>query len=138
MNLADAHTHILTAFDRMNAAYGEPVFDEWVLASMRAEGGSILSYTGPRAENYKQSFRRDVQTMLTELAGQKLAVGDFIFADSAHGTHYDGCLRLGPSAYLFCNHTKRTMTEIRQHPLWREAQQSWAQLGHKFMADPLI
>ena len=138
MNLADARTTVTAALGRMNAAYGQPVFNEWVLVSIRADRGAILSYEGPRQEKYKQQFTLDLQTMLKELAGQKLGVGDFAFASDATGTHYDGCLRLGDSSYLFCNHLTRTMREIRESPLWIEAQKPWVELSQKFQSDPLV
>jgi hypothetical protein len=137
MNLADARSLIAAAMGRMNAAYGQPVFNEWVLVSIRADRGAIMAYEGPRAEKYKQQFTLDLGSMLKELAGQKLGVGDFAFASDAAGTHYDACLRLGDSSYLFANHITRTMTEIRDNPLWLNAQKAWVELSHKFAGDPL-
>jgi hypothetical protein len=137
MNLVDARTSVAAALARMNAAYGEPVFNEWVLVSLRADQNAILAYDGPRPEKYKQHFTLDLASMLKELAGQKLGVGDFAFAADAPGTHYDACLRLGESSYLFCNHTTRTMTQIRQSPLWLSAQKSWVELSQLCAADPL-
>lgn len=137
MNLADARVTVASALTRMNLAYGQPVFNEWVLVSLRADRGAILAYEGPRAESYKQQFTFDMASMLHELATQKLSVGDFAFAATAHGTHYDACMRLGESSYLFCNHTTRTMTEIRQSTTWLAAQKIWAELSQKFAADLL-
>ncbi|MFI5335946.1 MAG: hypothetical protein ACHQ5A_04135, partial [Opitutales bacterium] len=135
--LADARTAIIAALGRMNAAYAAIVFDEWVLVSLKPERGAILAYQGPRAETYKKQFTLDLASMLAEMAGQKLSVGDFAFAAEAKGTHYDACLRLGDSSYLFCNHTTKTMTDIRLSPRWRDAQVPFAALSEKFRADPL-
>lgn len=137
MNLAAARPLIAAALARMNSAYGQAVFNEWVLVSLRADRGAIMAYEGPRAEKYKQQFTLDLGSMLKELAGQRLGVGDFAFASDAAGTHYDACLRLGDSSYLFANHLTRTMAEIRDNPLWLNAQKSWAELSQKFAADPL-
>lgn len=137
MNLSDARTTVLNALGRMNSVYGQVLFNEWVLVSLRAQRGAILAYEGPRGERYKQQFTVDVASLLKELADQKLGVGDFAFASEAHGTHYDGCMRLGESSYLFCNHTARSMTEIRQNPAWLAAQKPWMELSQKFVADPL-
>jgi hypothetical protein len=137
MNLADARTVVSATLARMNSAYGDTVFNEWVLVSIRADRGAILAYEGPRPEKYKQHFTLDLSSMLKELAGQKLGVGDFAFAADAAGTHYDACLRLGDTSYLFCNHTTRTMTQIRQSPLWLAAQKHWAELSQKFAGDSL-
>lgn len=137
MTLADARSAIAQALGRMNAAYAAPVFNEWVLVAMRPEGGTIVAYDGPRAASYKQQFTRDLHSMWRELAEQKLGVGDFVFAATAEGTHYDACLRLGETSYLFCNDTDRTMTEIRATPLWIAAQKHWVDLSEKFATDPL-
>ncbi len=137
MQLADARNVVAQALARMNAAYGEPVFTEWVLVSLRPGGGAIMAYEGPRPAKYKEHFNRDLQSMVAELAGAKLGVGDFAFASDAAGTHYDGCLRLGEASYLFCNHLTRTMTEIRANPAWLTAQRPWAELAARFASDPL-
>lgn len=137
MHLEDARSAIIAALDRMNALYQGPLFDEWVLASLKPGRGAILAYQGPRAESYKAEFQRDVEPLRRELAEQKLGVGDFAFAADAAGRGYDACLRLGESSYLFCNHTARSMAEIRQSPRWREAQKAWVVLSQQFAADPL-
>jgi hypothetical protein len=137
MNLADAHSTVSATLARMNSAFGQPVFNEWVLVSLRADRGAILAYEGPRADSYKKQFTFDIASLLREIASQKLSVGDFAFAAAAHGTHYDACMRLGESSYLFCNHTERTMSEIRQSATWLSAQKSWAEMGARFAGDPL-
>lgn len=121
----------------MNAAYGQPVFDEWVLVKLASEQGAILSYHGPRAESYQRQFKSDVAPLQTELAERHMAIGDFAFVTDATGTRHDACIRLGESAYLFCNHTTKTMAEIRSEPLWLQAQKPFADLSDKFRHDPL-
>lgn len=138
MTLDDARTAIASALKRMNAAYAEPVFDEWVLVSLHAERGSILAYNGPRADKFKQSFTADILPLRDELANQKLAVGDFAFAPGATGTKHDACLRAGESSYLFCNHTAKSIVDIRTNPLWREAQKPFVQLSELFRSDPVV
>lgn len=137
MTLDDARTAIIAALGRMQKAYHEPVFDEWVLVSLKPERGTILAYSGPRAESYKKSFAADLQPLREEIAGQALAVGDFAFAQDASGTRHDACLRVGDSGYLFCNHTGRTMADIRANPRWRDAQVAFVQLSELFRADPV-
>ncbi|MDP1579838.1 MAG: hypothetical protein Q8M02_06140 [Candidatus Didemnitutus sp.] len=137
MTLADARVAILSSLARVNAAYGQPLFNEWVLVALRADRGSILAYDGPRAESYQKQFRLDMASMMKELASQKLGIGDFVFAAEAHGSHYDSCMRIGATSYLFCNHTQRTMTELRQSPLWLNAQKHWVKLSQVVSADPL-
>lgn len=138
MNLADARTAVIQTLGRMNARYGQPVFNEWVLVKLAAEQGAILSYDGPRADSYQPRFKSDVSRLRSEMEQRHMAVGDFEFVPAAHGTHFDACVRLGPAAYLFCNHTTKSMVEIRQDPLWLEAQKPFAELAAKFRADPLV
>jgi len=137
MTLNDARTAITSALARMNAAYADTVFDEWVLVSIKAERGTILAYTGPRPDRFKQTFTSDIQPLREELTNQNLAVGDFAFAPSATGTKHDACLRAGDSSYLFCNHTTKTIADIRANPLWREAQKPFVQLSDLFRANPV-
>lgn len=137
MTLDHARTAIHTALARVNSAYGQVVFNEWVLVSMRDNRGAILAYEGPRAESFKQRFTLDMAGMMKELAGQKLSVGDFAFATTAEGTNYDGCMRIGDTSYLFCNHTERTMDDIRENPLWRAAQKPWVELSQVIAANPV-
>lgn len=138
MNLPDARTAINQTLSRMNALYNKPVFDEWVLVVLAREQGAILSsYDGPRAEFYQRKFKEDVQPLRAELEQHKLAVGDFVFVPDALGTRFDACIRLGPSSYLFCNNIAKSMVEIRQDPLWLEAQKPFVSLSSKFRDDPL-
>jgi hypothetical protein len=137
MKIADARPRITTALERMNVLYRQVVFDEWVVVSFQAEGGGILAYHGPRAEQFRQEFAKDVQPLRAEMEGRHLAVGDFAFATAAAGTRYDACIRIGAAAFLICNHTGKSMTEIRQDPRWLEAQKAFVGLSAQFRADPL-
>lgn len=138
MNLAAARSAIVAALGRMNSIYRQPLFDEWVMVKLAREEGAILAYEGPRAESYQRRFKTDIAPLQVEIEGRKLAIGDFEFAPNAHGAHYDACLRLGPASYLFCNHTSKSMTEIRKDPLWLEAQVHFVNLANQFRADPLV
>ncbi len=137
MNLDEARTAVIQDLGRMNALYQQPVFDEWVLAKLTREQGAVLYYHGPRAESYKARFIADSAPLGAELGQSQLHPGDFVFAPEARGTHFDACIRLGPTSYLFCNHTTRSMAEIRQSPLWLEAQKPFVELAAKFQTDPL-
>ncbi|MEI6105531.1 MAG: hypothetical protein WCR49_00840 [Opitutae bacterium] len=137
MNLDTARTAIISALGRMNATFNKPLFDEWVLVKLAAEQGAVLAYNGPRAESYQRKFKDDLATLRAELDQQHLAIGDFAFVHDAHGTRFDACIRLGSASYLFCNHTEKSMTDIRQDPLWREAQKPFVELSHLFHSDPL-
>ena len=137
MNLDAAKALITTALGRMAALYNKPVFDEWVLVSLDADRGSILAYHGPRLESYRRHFGDDVEPLRAEMTGQHLAVGDFGFAPESPGTRFDACVRVGAASYLVCNHTGKSMTEIRTDARWRQAQRAFVELSNKFRADPL-
>jgi len=137
MNLATARSTVIAALGRMNALYRKPVFDEWVLVKLASEQGAILAYSGPRAETYQKKFKEDIGLLRDEMETRHLAVGDFAFVPDATSTRFDACIRLGKGAYLFCNHTGKSMAEIRQDPLWREAQVPFVQLSQLFARDPL-
>ncbi len=137
MNLADARTAVIVAIGRMNTAYNKVLFDEWVLVKVSKEQGMILAYDGPRSDSYQRRFKSDIAPLQTEMLGRKMNVGDFEFVQGGHGTFFDACMRLGPAAYLFCNNTKLTMTEIRHDPLWLTAQAPFVDLAAQFRADPV-
>ena len=137
MTLEDAKSAITLTLGRMNAVYSQTVFDEWMLVSLRPDGGAILAYHGPRAESYRREFAADVQPLRALLAARKQNIGDFEFAHDAAGTRFDACLKTGPASFLFCNNTKKSMAEIRQSPLWLEAQKAFAALSAKFQSDEL-
>lgn len=137
MNLADARTAIILTLGRMNALYNETVFDEWVLVKLAHEQGVVLAYEGPRAASYQARFKTDVEPLRAEMEQRALAVGDFEFIADADGTYFDACIRLGPGGYLFCNHTTKSMADIRRNPLWLAAQKPFLDLSGKFRADPL-
>jgi hypothetical protein len=138
MNLADARTLIIAALGRMNVLYQKPVFDEWVLVKLASEQGAILAYQGPRAETYQRKFKEDIGPLRAELDQRHMSVGDFAFVHDGAGTRFDACVRLGQGSYLFCNNVAKSMADIRQDPLWLEAQKPFAILSTKFRSDPLV
>ncbi len=137
MNLETARSTAIAALARMDSLYNKAVFNEWVLVKLTSESGAILAYSGPRAESYQKKFKDDIVPLRAELDQRQMAVGDFAFVADATGTRFDACIRLGRAAYLFCNNTAKTMAEIRQDPLWREAQAPFVQLSQVFITDPL-
>jgi len=136
MDLAAARTHITSALARMNSVYGQVVFDEWAVLGFGGNGG-VLAYAGPRPDSFRRQLPDDAAPLRAEAAWQPNAVGDIVFALETGGTRYDAFLRLGEASYLVCNHTARSMVEIRANPGWLRAQAVLFELGEKFRADPL-
>ena len=137
MDLETARRHITSAFSRMATAYGQPVFDEWAVLGLAGNRG-VLAYAGPRPDRFRREMPEDAAPLRAEAAGQPSGVGDIVFALEAGGTRYDAFLRLGEASYLVCNHTGRTMAEIRANPGWLKVQPVLFELGEKFRADPLM
>ena len=137
MNLPDAHVAVLQTFKQMNTLYGQPVFNEWILVKLARDSGAILAYDGPRADKYQAQFKADVAKLQKEMESRKMTVGDFEFVNEAHGTQHDACIRIGPAAYLFCNHVTKSMHDIRRDSKWLEAQKPFVELAAKFRQDPI-
>jgi hypothetical protein len=137
MDLAAARTQIATAMARMNAAYGQTVFDEWAVLGLGGRTG-VLAYAGPRPDSFRRSLPDDAGPLRAEAAKQPSAIGDLVFALATGGTRYDAFLRLGEASYLVCNHTVKSMAEIRAHPGWLGVQPVLFELGEKFRVDPLV
>jgi len=137
MNLTSARSFIIVSLGRMNAIYNKPLFDEWILVKLGTEQGAILAYDGPRQDSYQKTFRTDIAVLRAEVEKRKLAIGDFEFTPEAHGRYFDGCVRLGQAGYLIFNNTTKTITEIRQDPLWIAAQRPLVELADRFREDPL-
>lgn len=136
MDLAAARQLIQASLARMDALYRRPLFDEWAVLSAGAQPG-ILAYAGPRPDSFRRELPTDSGPLRALIAGRELAEGDFEFATGSGGTHYDACMKLGPTSFLVCNHTARGMTEIRQDPKWLKAQAEFFALSEKFRANPL-
>lgn len=122
----------------MDALYREVVFDEWVVVALSGRRVEVVFYAGPRTAALRAQFVDDVQPLREELEGRRLDVGGFVFSLQAAGTAFDACVRLGAGTYLLCNHTARSMDEIRARPRWLEAQKAFVQLTETFHADPVV
>ncbi|MBC7367057.1 MAG: hypothetical protein H7343_09645 [Undibacterium sp.] len=122
MDLATARIHIPAALERMRAVYGAIVFDEWALLSLAAKHGGVLAYGGPRAESFGLRLTADAGPLRNAATMEPVEVGDLIFALEAKDTRYDALLRVGEASYPVCNHTQKTMLEIRAETGWLKAQ----------------
>jgi hypothetical protein len=139
MTTDEALRLIRSRIERMDALYGRPVFDEWALLGMDAEGvAAILGYAGPRAQSFADDLPVDAAALRAAQAKHDYGVGDFEFVHEEAGPGLDAFLRAGPAAYLVCNHTGKAMADIRRDPRWRQAQVAWFDLAEKFRADPVV
>ena len=137
MDLATARTHIQQHLERMSAAYRRPLFDEWAVLSVGEDTRGVPAYSGPRPDVFRGTLLSDTVPLRAVAAGRKFANGDFEFAVDGHGTRYDALMMLGPTSYLVCSHTEKSLGEIRADPNWLKAQAIFFELGEKFRNDPL-
>ena len=137
MELTDAIRAIETAFVSMRTAYGEVVFDEWAIIALGTKSWSLEHYSGERRETFIADLSADLKPLAHTSTGKTHAVGDFEFAADARGTRHDAMLRLGPTAYLLCNNTRKAMADIRGHHRWLVTQRYFAEMGDVFRSDPL-
>jgi hypothetical protein len=137
MDLETARRHIQTAFERMRAAYLQPVFDEWAILSMSAKGGGVVAYQGPRPDAFRRNLPTDAEPLRKRAAGKQFTEGDIEFVPDAADTHYDAFMKTGATSYLVLNHTTKTLTEIRTDSRWLAAQAILFELSEKFRADAL-
>ena len=124
--------------ERMNSVYRDVVFDEWALVNFMERSGRILSYVGPRRDDFQKNLLNDLAGLRVELLNQTHGVGDFEFARHATGTQVEAFMIVGQGLYLICNHTSHSMEEITKNPLWLGAQIPFVELSDKFRADRLI
>jgi hypothetical protein len=137
MDLALANQHIRTALERMKSLYNRAVFDEWAVLSFAAKNGGVLTYSGPRPDEFRRQLPADVAPLRELAAGRTFEIGDFEFALDAAGPNHDALMKIGANSFLVCNNTARTMAEIRADARWLRAQAAFFELGERFRVDPL-
>ncbi len=138
MTLDEAIKSIRACVDQMNARYTKTVFNEWAVLALDASTGRILSYNGPRKEDFQQNFASDIDGLRTELTSEEFGVGDFEFARHAGGTHFDAFLVLGPGTYLICNNTRESMDAITKDDRWLAAQVPFVELSDRIRSSPVV
>jgi hypothetical protein len=138
MNLEQASQRILKCAERMDTAYKKVVFDEWAIVSFMDRKGKILSYIGPRREDFQKNFATDIKELRVELLDNTHGVGDFEFARHGVGTGVEAFMIIGMGIYLICNNTKNSMDGITKDPLWLGAQVPFVELSDEFRANRVV
>src|SRR5437870_8189586 len=121
----------------MDALYRKVVFDEWAIVSLVQHKARILTYFGPRKDDFQKNFATDVQDLRAELLSNQYDIGDFEFARHGVGTRLEAFLVVGEGLYLICNNTAQSMSAIAKDPLWLSAQVPFVELSDRFRSDPL-
>jgi hypothetical protein len=137
MTLDEATSLIRTCVEQMNTRYRRTVFDEWAVVSLRERGGKVLSYHGPRREDFQKHFARDLDSLRQDIGNRSFGVGDFEFARHGVGTKFEAFLVLGEGLYLICNNTAASMEDISRDPRWLGAQVPFVELSDRIRANPL-
>ncbi|HMP83615.1 MAG TPA: hypothetical protein PKA41_13020 [Verrucomicrobiota bacterium] len=137
MNVEEAIQHIKACARQMNDRYGSVVFDEWAVISLARDKARILAYIGPRNDAFLKNFANDLGSLRTELHDSKYSTGDFEFARHGVGTTYEAFMVLGDGAYLICNNTSASMTDITKNSKWLNAQVPFAELSDKIRSNPV-
>jgi hypothetical protein len=115
----------------MNARYGKTVFDEWAVISLVKNKARVLSYTGPRNDDFLKNFAKDLGALRAGLLDTKYGCGDFEFTRHGVGTGFEAFMVLGEGIYLICNNTHESMDTISKNPRWLGAQVPFADLSEK-------
>jgi hypothetical protein len=98
----------------------------------------VLSYLGPRNDDFLKNFVKDLGALRAELLTETYGAGDFEFARHGIGTGFESFMVLGRALYLICNNTRESMDTIAKNPRWLAAQVPFAELGEKVLANPLV
>jgi hypothetical protein len=138
MTIEELTKQIRTCADRMDALYGKVVFDEWAVVSLARNRGRIVSYHGPRNDDFLKNFANDLGALRTELLDSRYAIGDFEFARHAVGTGFEAFMVLGNGLYLICNNTATSMEEITRNPKWLNAQVPFAEMSDRIRSSPAV
>lgn len=138
MNLQTAIARITKSFSKLDAAYRRPVFDELAIVGLTGGELKLHHYTGPNEGGFMAEFSDNTFALRKELTEEQTALGgEFSFTREGEGNSMDAYICLGPDAYLFCNHTQKSMHEITQDPEWLNAQGEFLNLSQFFAVDPL-
>lgn len=122
----------------MDALFGGAVFDEWAVVTLTGDAGRLLTYFGPRREDFQKHFAKDTAELREEHEESLHGCGDFIFSRHAAGTEVDALMLVGKNLFLVCNNTSHSMYKISQNARWLSAQVPFVELSDKFRADPVV
>jgi hypothetical protein len=137
MTLEDAISLVKACAKQMDARYGKTVFDEWAIVSLAENKARVLSYIGPRNDDFLKNFAADISALRKELHDMKYGTGDFAFERHGVGTRFEAFMVLGMGIYLICNNTRESMDAIAKDPRWLEAQVPFAELSDKIRTAPV-
>jgi hypothetical protein len=137
MTLEEASKAMQNCAREMDDRYGKVVFDEWAILSLAHQKARVLTYTGPRNDDFLKNFAADLGSLRADLLNSEYTVGDFEFARHGVGTGFEAFMVLGEGFYLICNNTQASMNEIAGNPRWLNAQVPFAEFSEAIRSSPL-
>ena len=137
MTLSEAQDLVKQTAASMNARYGKTVFDEWAIVSLQRGKERIVSYQGPRKDDFQKNFVNDLGGLRAEVLTTKHQPGHFDFARHNVGTGFEAFVCAGDELYLICNNTQSSMNEIAKDARWLDAQEVFAAMTEKFRMESL-
>src|SRR5258708_8937693 len=137
MTLEEITRLVKSCAEQMDVGYKRVVVDEWVVGSRAQKKSRILSYFGPRNDDFLKNFANDLGALRAELLNRHLGFGDFEFTRNGVGTLFEAFMVLGEGIYLICNNTADSMEGITQEPRWIDAQVPFVELSDKIQSHPL-
>lgn len=138
MNINTATTEINKALVNLELDLGEPVFDEWVLASSTPSGWVVHKYNGNREKEFLSQFSRDVSALRETIDLENPMIGDFAFSHEGHGKGFDAHMVVGERTFVLFNNTEKSTSEITKNPFWKTAQIHFSTLLETFIVDPIV
>jgi hypothetical protein len=137
MTIEEAVNLVKACAKQMDAHYGKTVFDEWAIISLAENKARVLSYLGPRNDDFLKNFAADISALRKELHDMSYGTGDFAFERHGVGTRFEAFMVVGIGIYLICNNTKESMDIIAKNPRWLNAQVPFAELSDKIRPNPV-
>ena len=138
MTLEEATNLAKQCAEQMNSRYKRVVFDEWAIVSLAHKKSRILSYMGPRNDDFLKNFANDLGALRVELMQSQRVAGDFEFARHGVGTLFEAFMVLAEGVYLICNNTMNSMDGITRDVRWIDAQVPFMELSDRVRSQPLV
>ena len=138
MLIEDAIKSVRCCATQMDSVYGKVVFDEWVMLAVDGGRARLLSYEGPRKQDFANNLRSDLGELRPKLLAHDYHPGDFEFSRYANGTSFEAFMVVGNGVYLLCNNTRESMERISKDARWLNAQVPFVQLAETFGKNPVI
>jgi hypothetical protein len=137
VTIEEAIIQVKVCAKQMDERYGGIVFDEWAIVSLAENKARVLSYLGPRNDDFLKNFAADISALRKELHDMKYGTGDFAFERHGVGTRFEAFMVMGVGIYLICNNTRESMDVIAKNPRWLTAQVPFAELSEKIQPNPV-